>query len=81
MRAIEVTYNQQKDTYHPHIHCIFAVKAQYFTKGYIKKSSGNIFGASVARLNMSRLFMCSKLKIAHQRQLPRLLNIRSKLMI
>ena len=38
MRAIEVTYNQQEDTYHPHIHCIFAVKAQYFTKGYIKKS-------------------------------------------
>ena len=38
MRAIEVTYNQQEDTYHPHIHCIFAVKAQYFTKGSIKKS-------------------------------------------
>ena len=38
MRAIEVTYNQQEDTYHPHIHCIFAVKAQYFTHGYIKKS-------------------------------------------
>lgn len=38
MRAIEVTYNQQEDTYHPHIHCIFAVKAQYFTKGYVKKS-------------------------------------------
>ena len=38
IRAMEVTYNQEKDTYHPHIHCIFAVKAQYFTKGYIKKS-------------------------------------------
>ena len=38
MRAIEVTYNQQEDTYHPHIHCIFAVKAGYFTHGYIKKS-------------------------------------------
>ena len=39
MRAIEVTYNQQKDTYHPHIHCIFAVKAGYFKgSGYIKKS-------------------------------------------
>ena len=55
MRAIEVTYNQQEDTYHPHIHCIFAVKAQYFTHGYIKNPSGNIFGASVARLNMSQL--------------------------
>ena len=38
IRAMEVTYNQEKDTYHPHIHCIFAVKAQYFTHGYIKKS-------------------------------------------
>ena len=39
MRAIEVTYNQQEDTYHPHIHCIFAVKAGYFKgNGYIKKS-------------------------------------------
>ena len=56
IRAMEVTYNQEKDTYHPHIHCIFAVKAQYFTHGYIKKNlSGNIFGASVARPNMSRL--------------------------
>ena len=37
MRAIEVTYNQQEDTYHPHIHCIFAVKAGYFKgNGYIK---------------------------------------------
>ena len=39
MRAIEVTYNQQEDTYHPHIHCIFAVKAGYFKgNSYIKKS-------------------------------------------
>ena len=38
IRAMEVTYKQEEDTYHPHIHCIFAVKAQYFTKGYIKKS-------------------------------------------
>ena len=36
---MEVTYNQEKDTYHPHIHCIFAVKAGYFKgNGYIKKS-------------------------------------------
>ena len=39
IRAMEVTYNQEKDTYHPHIHCIFAVKAGYFKgNGYIKKS-------------------------------------------
>ena len=39
IRAMEVTYNQEKDTYHPHIHCIFAVKAGYFKgNGYIKKT-------------------------------------------
>ena len=40
MRAMEVTYNSDEDTYHPHIHCIFAVKAGYFKgNGYIKKSN------------------------------------------
>lgn len=39
MKAIEITYNQLTDTYHPHIHCLFAVKAGYFRDGYIKKSS------------------------------------------
>ena len=36
IRAMEVTYNSDEDTYHPHIHCIFALKAGYFTHGYIK---------------------------------------------
>lgn len=55
IRAMEVTYNQEKNTYHPHIHCLFAVKAGYFTHGYIKNQTGNIFGVNVAILNMSRL--------------------------
>jgi len=38
MRAIEVTYNKNDDNYHPHIHAIFAVKADYFTRGYIKQA-------------------------------------------
>jgi len=39
MRAIEVTYNKKEDTYHPHIHCIFAMKATYFDgKNYIKQA-------------------------------------------
>lgn len=38
MKAIEVTYNSDEDTYHPHFHCIFAVQSRYFTAGYIKKS-------------------------------------------
>lgn len=39
MKATEITYNQETDTYHPHIHCLFAVKAGYFDgNSYIKKS-------------------------------------------
>ena len=39
-RALEVTYNQKTDTYHPHIHCIFAVSSSYFgdKKYYITHS-------------------------------------------
>ena len=37
IKAIEVTYNSQKNTYHPHVHCIFAIKPIYFKKGYIKR--------------------------------------------
>jgi plasmid rolling circle replication initiator protein Rep len=35
MRAIEVTYNEEENTFHPHIHAIFAVKSSYFSTGYI----------------------------------------------
>lgn len=39
MKAIEVTYNSEQGTYHPHIHCIFALKASYFKgQGYIRQS-------------------------------------------
>lgn len=31
IRSIEVTYNANTDTYHPHIHCLMAVKKNYFT--------------------------------------------------
>lgn len=36
MRAIEVTYNSQVDTFHPHIHAIFEVRPSYFgAVGYL----------------------------------------------
>ena len=55
MRAIEVTYNQQEDTYHPHIHCIFAVKRlNILQKAILKNLNGNKFGVIVVRPNMSQ---------------------------
>lgn len=38
LKAIEVTYNQRQDTYHPHIHAILEVTADYFaSKNYISR--------------------------------------------
>lgn len=34
-RSLEVTRNKKDGSYHPHLHCILAVKPSYFKKGYI----------------------------------------------
>lgn len=33
-RALEVTYNQEDDSYHPHLHIVLAVKSTYFKPDY-----------------------------------------------
>ena len=39
IRCCEVTYNADKNTYHPHLHCLIAVNKSYFTsRDYIKQS-------------------------------------------
>lgn len=35
VRKLEVTYNAETDTYHPHLHCIVYVARSYFGKRYI----------------------------------------------
>ncbi len=37
-RALEVTYNGERDDYHPHFHVLVAAPSNYFTKNYIKQS-------------------------------------------
>lgn len=38
IRKLEITYNSDKDTYHPHFHCILGVNKTYFrSKFYIKR--------------------------------------------
>lgn len=39
LKAIEVTYNSQDKTYHPHLHVIFAVRANFFAgkQNYLNK--------------------------------------------
>jgi plasmid rolling circle replication initiator protein Rep len=36
-RAMEVTYNIDRDDYHPHFHILLAVPPSYFSKNYIKR--------------------------------------------
>ena len=39
IRKLEITYNSEKNTYHPHYHLILCVKKNYFKdKKYIKQS-------------------------------------------
>lgn len=35
IRKLEVTYNPERDDYHPHFHVVIAVNKNYFTKNYI----------------------------------------------
>lgn len=37
-RSLEVTQTNIDGTYHPHLHCILAVKPSYFKKGYITQN-------------------------------------------
>ncbi len=36
-RALEVTYNRERQDYHPHFHALLAVKATYFSNYYIPR--------------------------------------------
>lgn len=35
VRGLEITYNEYRNTYHPHIHAILVVQSNYFTKNYV----------------------------------------------
>lgn len=37
-RALEITVNKEKRTFHPHLHCILAVDDTYFQNGYLETS-------------------------------------------
>ena len=37
LKALEITYNQETNTFHPHIHAIFEVMPSYFKDGYISQ--------------------------------------------
>jgi plasmid rolling circle replication initiator protein Rep len=39
LRKLEITYNEERDDYHPHFHVVFAVNSSYFSGGqYLKQA-------------------------------------------
>lgn len=51
-RGLEVTYNREEDTYHPHYHVLLAVTPDYFAgRNYIKKSEWSDLWRDAARLD------------------------------
>ena len=56
MKAVEVTYNVERNDFHPHIHCIFEVSPSYFTGkssggGYLTHSDWRLMWQSVMKLD------------------------------
>lgn len=51
MRSIEVTVNREDWTCHPHIHAVLAVRADYFTRNYLKHEDWRSLWQSVMRLD------------------------------
>lgn len=43
-RSLEVTRNKKNGTYHPHLHCILAVKPSYFKEDISPSDAGRNFG-------------------------------------
>lgn len=39
LRCLEVSYNADNNTYHPHLHCLCAVRKSYFTSRYYLKQA------------------------------------------
>lgn len=52
IKSTEVTYNPKTKTYHPHLHCIFAVQGEYFNKAnYINKNTWRAIWADLLKID------------------------------
>lgn len=64
LRAIEVTYNAERDDYHPHIHVLLMVKASYFkkTEYYISQDEWTTMWQQSAKLDYKPIVDVRKVK-------------------
>ena len=61
-RSLEVTRNKKDGTYHPHLHCILAVKPSYFKKGYITQKRWSELWANACDLDYNPVVYVQKVK-------------------
>lgn len=61
-RSLEVTINKEKETFHPHLHCILAVKPSYFKKGYITQERWSELWSSACDLEYNPVVHVQKVK-------------------
>lgn len=61
-RSLEVTRNKQDGTFHPHLHCILAVKPSYFKKGYITQKRWSELWQNACDLDYNPIVHIQKVK-------------------
>lgn len=64
MRATEVTYNEERDDYHPHLHILLMVKSTYFksSDNYISQSEWSELWKQSAKLDYNPVVDIRKIK-------------------
>lgn len=69
IKSTEVTYNPKTKTYHPHLHCIFAVQGEYFNKAnYINKNSWRAIWADLLKVDYLPQVNVQAIKPARQQK-------------
>lgn len=69
IKSTEVTYNPKTKTYHPHLHCIFAVQGEYFNKAnYINKNSWRAIWADLLKVDYLPQINVQAIKPARQQK-------------
>lgn len=69
IKSTEITYNPKTKTYHPHLHCIFAVQEEYFNKvNYINKNTWRAIWADLLKVDYLPQVNVQAIKPARQQK-------------
>ena len=71
-RALEITYNEDTDEYHPHYHCILAVKKSYFkSRFYLQQEDFTQMWQQVMKLDYTPIVHVEAFKAATKKELAK----------